>query len=313
MKNFGNRIPSLEEMDMFYNPFSDPKPAVNNLNQLNVDLVLSEIPGTGEVKNGARESFLMPPYVYTAEDIDMFGAEEREREEKCKVIIDSFVKYSNAKALACMLGKEVKMEEYLEKKVPQLTMGAISDYISRHGWDKLCIDHVLDEGFIENWVEFMNIGTIVRHQVVSIDFLYKFRHDIRSENIPNVVDDQEWHMFVKFMIMKSKEGKVFELHVNREFFNDFRNRLHAQHFKDINFDLDHSREELVRCEGNFNDRIKIFSYMDIPYNKVICNSADNPWRDCEVTKIIPMRENETLWELGVDFKLDSLEFFTIFE
>jgi len=317
MKNFGNRIPSLEELERINNPYSDLNSNKKLESTLNIKLSLESLPGVGAVKNGKVEKYMLLPFIYTPNENaikDIYGnlTQDDEKEKKSRYIITNFIKHSNQKALTYMGDKALKLEDYLDNHRPKLTKAQIFEYIHKHGWERLCIDNVLDEKFIENWIEFMDIGVVLRNQPLSIDFLYELRHEIRAENLPSVIDNQEWYMFTKFLIMKSKD-KASHLHVNRKFFNEFRNKLHAQKFKEINFNLSHSKDEVVRHEGVFQDKVKIYSYTEIPENVIICNEASENWRNCDIAKTFAMRENETLWELNVDLKLDNLDFFTIFE
>jgi len=309
MKNFGNRIPSLEELDMFYNPYPGINLGKSKLNQLDIDLILTSLPGVGEVEGGLKETLQLAPYLYSGSVESL----EQEQEAKCRYIITSFVNNTTQRAVSVMGERTVRVEDYLEHKTSSLSKAEIVDHINRHGWDSLCRNYILEEKFIEEWVEFMDIKDIIKNQVLSIDFLYSFRSEIKAENMPSILEDQEWYMFIKFMIIKSKEGGVYELHVNRGFFNEFRNKYHAQQFKEISFELAHSNEELVRLEGSFNGNIKVFSYIDIPHNKILCSTKGKDWRNCSIKKTIPMRENETLWELDLDINIDNLEYFTIFE
>ena len=130
-----------------------------------------------------------------------------------------------------MSSKGSRLEGYLEHKTPTLSKDQTIDYINRYEWEELCKNHILEEDFIEEWKELMDIGPIVKYQTLSIDLLYSLKNEVEAENMPNLLDNQEWYMFINFMIMKSKEVGRYDLHVNRELFNEFRDKYHAQHFK----------------------------------------------------------------------------------
>lgn len=321
MKYYGNKVPSLEELDRYYNfgsSSSNDTPHQKLVKELSNKLGLESLPGVGPLKDATRHNYLLPPYLYTPQvvpqpsNFELFNPKKNhEIETKCRYIITEFIRFTNSKIL--QLSNPGTIESFLDSIAANTNMDEISKFIERYGWEKLCIEHVLEEEFIKEWIEFMDIGTVLRNQPLSIDFLHEYRYEIKSEKLSGLIGIQEWYMFTKFLIVKSKEFTPYDIHVNRDFFRDFRNRYHAQQFKDFDFKLSHSNDEVVRYEGVFKDRIKVFSYMDIPRNTMICTSSKQDWRFCEIGKTTPMRENEVLWELNIDLNLDKIEIFTIFE